>query len=65
MIKLNKNVTSNKTKHVFVENELNELTKKSFKVGGISTKALTKDLKNEHKILNRTKYFLQEYFKII
>ena len=28
MIKLNKNVTSNKTKHVLVENELNELTKK-------------------------------------
>ena len=26
--KLNKNVTSNKTKHVLVENELNELIKK-------------------------------------
>ena len=25
---LNKNVTSNKTKHVLVENELNELSKK-------------------------------------
>ena len=27
--KLNKNVTSNKTKHVIIENELNELIKKS------------------------------------
>ena len=38
---LNKNVTSNKTKHVLVENELNELSKK---VKVISTQGLTKEL---------------------
>ena len=38
--KLNNNFTSNKAKHVLVENELSELSKK-FKA--ISTKGLTKD----------------------
>ena len=53
----NKNITSDKTKHVLDEgeNELNELSKK-FKP--ISTKGLTKDLINKFSIL-------QEYFKII
>ena len=37
---LNKNVTSNKTKHVLVENGWNELSKK---VEDISTKQLTRD----------------------
>ena len=37
---LNKNATSNKTKHVLVENGWNELSKK---VEDISTKQLTKD----------------------
>ena len=39
--KLIKNVTSNKAKHVLVENELNELSKK---VEAMSIKGLTKDL---------------------
>ena len=43
------NVSSNKTKHVLVENELNKLSKK---VKAISTKGLTKDLMNGYKILN-------------
>ena len=51
---LNKIVTSNKTKYVLVENELNELSKK---VKAISTKALTKDFIYGHKILSSTKYF--------
>ena len=41
---LNKNVTSNKTKDVLIENGLNELLEK---VKAISTKGLTKDLINE------------------
>ena len=40
---INEKVTSNKTKYVLVENELNELSKK---VEPISTKWLTKDLIN-------------------
>ena len=40
---LSENVTSNKTKHVLVVNEFNEL---SGKVKAISTKGLTKDLIN-------------------
>ena len=51
---LNKNVTSNKTKHVLVENNLNQK-----KVKGISTKGLTKDLI----ILNQTKYFSSGIFQ--
>ena len=58
---LNKDVTSNKTHHILVENELNELSKKKT----ISTKGLAKDLINKFSILNGPKYFLQEYFRII
>ena len=57
---LNKNATSNKTKHVRVENELNELSKI---VEAISLKGLTKDLINGYKILNGTKKFIL-YYKI-
>ena len=57
---LNKNATSNKTKHVRVENELNELSKI---VEAISLKGLTKDLINGYKILNETKKFIL-YYKI-
>ena len=49
----NQNVTSNKTKDVFVENKLNELSEK---VKVISTKGLTKKLINRYKILNGAKY---------
>ena len=52
--KVNKNVTSNKTKHVLVENELNELSEK-FKA--ISAKGLTKDLINKFSILHGAQYF--------
>ena len=41
--KINKKVTGIKTKHVFVENKLNELSEK---VKLISKKVLTKDLLN-------------------
>ena len=41
---LNKNVTSNKTKHVLIKKGLNELLEK---VKAISTKGLTKDLITE------------------
>ena len=60
---LNKNVTSNKTNHILVENELNELSKKKKKA--LSRKGLTKDLRNKFRILNGAKCFLQKYFKII
>ena len=59
---LNKDVTSNKTHHILVENELNELSKKT---KTISTKGLAKDLINKFSTLNGPKYFLQEYFRII
>ena len=52
----NKRINSNKSKHVLVENELNEL---SNKVKTISTKRLTKDLITEQDI------FPQEHYKII
>ena len=51
---LNANVTSNKTKHVLVENELNELSKN---IEAISTKGLIKDLINKCNILIGAKYF--------
>ena len=51
---LNEKVTSNKTKHVLVENELNELSKKA---DVISTKGLTKNLINGFEILYGTKDF--------
>ena len=59
-----KNVTSNKIKHVLIENELNELSEK---VKAISTKGLTKNLIHKFSILNRAKYFSLgiQYFKII
>ena len=51
---LNKKITSNKTKLVLTENKLNDLSKK---LEAILTKGLTKDLINEYKIPNGTKYF--------
>ena len=64
--KFNKNDTSNKTKYVLVENELNELSKK---VEVISTKRLSKGLIKGPKIQNSTKYFssgiLQDYLVFI
>ena len=62
----NKIFTSNKAKHVLVENEFNGLSKK---VKAISTKGLTKDLINKFSILNGAKYFssgiFQNYLEII
>ena len=57
---LNKNVISNKTKHVLVENELNELLEK---VKAISTKRLTKNLINKFGIFNGAKYFSSVIFQ--
>ena len=57
---LNKNVTSNKIKHVLVENELNELWEK---VKAISKKGLAKDLINKFSILNGAKYFSSGIFQ--
>ena len=57
---LNKNVTPNKTKHILVENESNELSKK---VEAISTKGLTKHLINGLKILDGAKYFSSVIFQ--
>ena len=57
---LNKNVTSNKAKHMCVENELNELSKK---VKAISTKGPTKDLINGYKKIQNI--FIQECFKMM
>ena len=54
---LNKNVTSNKTKDVLAENELNELSEK-FKA--ISTKGLNKNMIIKYSILNEPKYFYSE-----
>ena len=56
---LNEKVTSNKTKHVLVENELNELSKKA---DVISTKGLTKNLINGFEILYGTKDFSSGIF---
>ena len=56
---LNEKVTSNKTKHVLVENELNELSKKA---DAISTKGLTKNLINGFEILYGTKDFSSGIF---
>ena len=47
--KISKKTTSNETKNVLVENELNELSKK---VEAISAKARTKDLIFENNIFN-------------
>ena len=58
--KLSKNVTSNKTKHVLVENELNEKLEK-FK--SISAKRLTKGFINKFSIFNGAKYFSSGTFQ--
>ena len=47
-------------KHVIVENQLNELSKK---LEATSTKSLTKDLINKFSILNVTKYFSSQIFQ--
>ena len=57
----NKNVTSNKTKYVLVENELIELSKK---VKPISTKELKRYLIDKFSILNGSKYFYSGIFQI-
>ena len=49
---LNKEVASNKAKHVLHENEWSELSKK---VKAISTQGFTKDLINKYNILNGAK----------
>ena len=59
--KLNKKVTSNKTKHVFVENELIELTK----IVEASSKGITKILMSKYKILNCAKYFSSEIIQYL
>ena len=61
LINLNKKVTSNKTRHVPVKNELNELLEK---VKAVSKKELTKNMINGYKILHGSKYFFQEYGSI-
>ena len=53
LLSFNKSINSNKTKNVFIENELNE----SKKFEAISTNASTKDLINVYNILNGTRYF--------
>ena len=57
----NKNVTSNKTKYVLDENELNKLSKK---VKPISTKELKRYLIDKFSILNGSKYFYSGIFQI-
>ena len=57
----NKNVTSNKTKYVLVENELIELSKK---VKPIWTKELKRYLIDKFSILNGSKYFYSGIFQI-
>ena len=59
---LNRNITSNKKKHVLIENELNELLEK---VKAVSTKKLTKDLRNELVLFIEKNIILQQSFKII
>ena len=56
---INKNVTSIKTKHVLVENELDELSKK---VKAISVKELTKYLINKY-IFNGAEYVSSGIFQ--
>ena len=58
---LDKEITSNKTKHVLNENELNKLSEK---VIAISTKGLTKDLINTHSIRNGAKCFCSRILQI-
>ena len=58
---LDKEITSNKTKHVLNENELNKLSEK---VIAISTKGLTKDLINTYSIRNGAKCFCSRILQI-
>ena len=51
-----------KKKRVPIENELNKPSKKD---KAITTKGLTNNLLNKYSILNGTKFFLREYFKIL
>ena len=60
LIKLHRDITSNKTKHPLFENELNE---QSRKVEAIPTKEPTKDFINGCKILNGAKYCSSGVFK--
>ena len=55
-------IKQNKTKHAFVENELNELLEK---VKAISTKGLTKNLINEFVLLMAQNVFNEGYYKIM
>ena len=55
-----KRITSDKTKHVLFENELNELSKK---VKLISTKGLTKALKNSYCILKNGIYLVKKWIR--
>ena len=57
---MKKNVTSNKTKHVLVENKLNALSEK---VKAILSVGLTKDLINKFSILNGGKFFSSGIFQ--
>ena len=57
---MNKNFTSDKIKHVLVENESNELSKK---VKGISAKRLNKYLIDKFNIANGPKYFSSGIFQ--
>ena len=54
-------MTSKKTKHVFSENELSELSKK--KIEAITATELIKDLINKYSILNDAKYFSSKIFQ--
>ena len=57
---MNKNFTSDKIKHVLIENESNELSKK---VKGISAKRLKKYLIDKFNIANGPKYFSSGIFQ--
>ena len=57
---MNNNFTSDKIKHVLVENESNELSKK---VKGISAKRLKKYLIDKFNIANGPKYFSSGIFQ--
>ena len=59
---LNKNVTSNDTKHVLMKNELNELPEK---VKVVSLKGLTKDLIDKFHFLLEQNILPRENFEII
>ena len=68
LIKINKKVTSNKTKHVETENKVNDhitsytklMNGLSGEVKLISTKGLTKNLRNGYSFLNDAKYIFED-----